>query len=143
MISTFDRDGVTLQYPTNWTLEFEPDGEGWTAAIHSPETAFVLVGLRPDLDSPAELADEVLETLRNEYQELDSTSVVESLAGRPAIGHDVDFLTLDTAVMCRTRCLDTATGPLMVMSQVSKYDAEKNDLVLRAICASLRVTDEL
>jgi hypothetical protein len=142
MIATFDRSGVRFQYPSNWTLDVETDGDGWTAIVQSPETAFVLVGLRPDADAAAELADEVLDTLRTEYEEIETEDVVVPFAGRPAIGHDVDFLTLDTAVNCRTRCVDTANGPLVVMCQVSHYDRDKNEAVLQAIEASFQIADE-
>jgi hypothetical protein len=145
VIQTFERDGIRFQYPGNWTVEAtegEPGEGGWTVSVQSPETAFLLVSLRPDADDPAQLADQTLEALRAEYQELDSENVVETLAGAVAIGHDVDFLTVDTPITCRTRCLDTSAGPLLVMAQTSEYDRPRNDPVLRAICASLTVEGE-
>jgi hypothetical protein len=145
MIQSFERDGVRFQYPANWTVEAtdgEPAEGGWTVSVQSPETAFLLVSLRPDADDPARLADQTLEAMRGEYKELDSDNVVETLAGVVAIGHDIDFLTVDTAITCRTRCLETPAGPLLVMAQTSEYDRERNDPVLRAICASLTVDEE-
>jgi hypothetical protein len=138
----FDRSGVRFQYPTNWSLDVEDVGDGWTATVQSPETAFVLVSLRPDADAPAELADEAAAALRAEYKELDAVAAVESLAGRPAVGYDIDFLTIDTATVCRIRCVDTPAGPLLVLSQVSEYDRGRNDPVLRAVAASLAVEDD-
>jgi hypothetical protein len=142
MIAKFDRSGIHFQYPSNWTLDIEEEGEGWTATVQSPETAFLLVGLRPDAAAPAELADEVFATLRDEYKELEADDVIEPFAGLPSIGHDVDFLTIDTPVNCRTRCIDSPQGPVVILCQVSHYDREKNDLVLRAICASFRIDEE-
>ena len=142
MVAKFDRSGVRFQFPTNWALDVEDNGDGWTATVQSPETAFVLVALRPDADSPSELANEALEVLQAEYKELDAEPVVESLAGRPAVGHDVDFLTLDTATACRTRCIDTASGALLVMTQVSEYDRGRHEPVLLAVLTSLAVDDD-
>jgi len=145
MIQSFERDGIRFQYPGNWTLEAsegEPGEGGWTVSVQSPETAFLLVSLRPDADDPAQLADRTLEAIQGEYKELDSENVVETLAGVVAVGHDIDFLTVDTAIVCRTRCLETPVGPLLVMCQVSEYDRARNDPVLRAICASLTVEEE-
>ena len=142
MIQTFERDGVRFQYPGNWTVEVEDADDGWTVSVQSPEMAFLVVSLRPEALDPADLADQTLDALKGEYKELDAENVVETVAGRPAIGHDIDFLTLDTAITCRTRCLETPAGPLLVMSQVSEFDRPQNEPVLRAIGASLRVEEE-
>ena len=143
MINTFERDGVRFEYPGNWTAEpAESEAGGWAVSVHSPETAFILVALRPEADDPAQLADRTLEALRAEYQELDAEDVVEAIGGLAAVGHDIDFLTLDTPITCQTRCVGTPAGPLLVMWQTSEYDRERNEPVLRAIRASLTVEQE-
>jgi hypothetical protein len=141
MIQTFERSGVTFRYPANWKLETDEAGDGWTVTLQSPETAFLLVSLRPDADGPGQVADEALAILKAEYPEMDAEPAVEDLAGLPAIGHDLDFLTLDTAITGWTRSVDTTAGPLLVMWQTSEYDREQNEPVLRAITASLRIEE--
>jgi hypothetical protein len=142
----FERDGVRFRYPADWAVEAGDDpaaGDGgWAVTVQSPETAFLLVSLRPDADDPADLADQALAALKAEYQELDAEPVTETVAGTVAIGHDLDFLTVDTAVVCRIRALDTTAGPLLVMAQVGEYDREQHDPVLRAIVASLAIETE-
>lgn len=137
----FERDGVRFRYPANWTVEpgDDPDADdgGWSVTVQSPETAFLFVSLRPDADTPADLADQALAALKAEYKELDAENAVETIAGTAAVGHDIDFLTVDTAVVCRTRVLDTSAGPLLVLAQVGEYDRDQHDPVLRAIVASL------
>jgi hypothetical protein len=143
MISQFNQAGVSFSYPTNWRIEAENSGETeWTVSVHSPATAFVLLSLRPDARDPADLADQTLEALKAEYKELDAENRVETIAGHLTIGHDIDFLTVDTAISCRTRCLETPSGPLLVMCQYSEFDREQNEPVLRAIVASLQVEIE-
>ncbi len=112
------------------------------ATLISPDTALLVATLRPEADSPAELADEALAALQLEYKELDEEPAVESIAGRSAVGHDVDFLTLDTTAFCRIRGLDTAAGPLLILAQMSEYDRVRLDPVLRAVVASLQLTEE-
>lgn len=143
MIRTFERSGVRFRYPANWTAEAEDaDGGGWAVTVQSPDTAFALVSLRPDAANAADLADETLAALAAEYKELDAETAVETVGGVAAVGHDIDFLTLDAAVACRTRCVETPTGPLLLMSQVSEYDRGKNEPVLRAVVASLEIDEE-
>lgn len=141
-MSEFDRDGVSFQYPANWRVETEEADEGWTVTVTSPQTAFAVVALRPDARDPADLADQTFEAIKAEYQELDAENAVQTIAGQVAIGHDIDFVTVDTATVCRTRCLETPAGPLLVLCQTSEYDRERNDPVLRAIVASLAVEEE-
>jgi hypothetical protein len=143
-MNTFDRDGISFRYPANWRVETE-EGEvegSWTVTLTSQETAFVLVSLRPDARDQADLADQTLDAIKEEYKELDAEDAVEKLAGQVAIGHDLDFMTLDTSITCRTRCLQTPAGPLLVMCQTSEYDRQQNDPILRAIVASLAVEEE-
>ncbi len=142
MIDTFDRDGIRFPYPGNWRPDPEAvddGGAGWTIVLQSPGAAFLLVSLRPEADNPAELADQTLDALKAEYQELDAEDVIETLAGRVAIGHDIDFLTLDTTVACLTRSVDTPAGPLLLMGQASEYEKATAEPVFRAVFASLVV----
>ncbi len=144
-MATFERDGVRFQYPENWTVEVSEsagDDGGWAVSVQSPETAFVLVALHTDADSLADLADRTLDAIKAEYKELDAENAVETLAGRVAIGHNIDFLTLDTTVTCWTRCVDTPAGPLLVLCQTSEHDRDRNEPVLRVVCASLQIEEK-
>ena len=143
MAAVFERSGVKFQFPENWAVETEDsDSGGWTVAVQSPVTAFVVVSLRTDGQTATEVAVEALAAIRTEYADAEAEAVVESLAGRPALGHDIDFLTLDTTTSCWTRCVDTADGPLLVLCQVSDFDRAVNEPVLNAITTSLEIADE-
>lgn len=143
MIAEFKQAGISFRYPTNWRIEAENSGETeWTVSVHSPDTAFILFSLRADARDPAELADQTLLALKSEYKELDAENRVETISGHLTIGHDIDFLTVDTAITCRTRCLETPSGPLLVMSQTSEYDRDRHDPVLQAIVASMQVESD-
>ncbi len=142
-MNVFTRNGISFRYPENWQVEVDESPEGgWAVTVNSPLTAFVVVSLQPDAGDPAELADQTLAAFKAEYEDLDSENRLETIAGRMAMGHDIDFLTLDTPITCRTRCLETLAGPLLLMTQVSEFDREANDLVLRAVVASLQLEED-
>jgi len=141
MSRIFERSGVSFQYPDNWKLDTEEAGDGWTVTLQSPETAFLLVSLRPDAVGAGQLADEALTALKAEYPELDAEPAVDDVAGLPAVGHNLDFLTLDITITGWSRSIDTTAGPLLVMWQASEYDRERHEPVLRAIAASLSIED--
>ncbi|HEY1186664.1 MAG TPA: hypothetical protein VGE74_03355 [Gemmata sp.] len=140
----FERDRIAIRYPESWTVEETEDAESgaWAVTVSSPDTAFLQMSLQPDADHPGDLADQTLEALKGEYEELDWEDVVETIRGQPAVGFNADFLTLDTATTCRVRCLATDAGALLLLTQVSDYDRERNDPVLTAIVGSLDVDTE-
>jgi hypothetical protein len=141
-MNTFNRDGISFRYPANWGVEAEEGEGGWTVTLTSPQTAFVILSLRPDARDPADLADQTLDAIKAEYKELDAENTIQTIAGQVAIGHDIDFMTVDTPTTCRTRCLESPAGPLLVLCQTSDIDRARNDPVLRAIVASLAVDEE-
>jgi hypothetical protein len=132
VIGTFDEAGIRFRYPENWKLEREDTEGGWTVSLQSPETAFVTIGLYQD--GP--------DAMREDYPDLEAEDCVDSLAGRPAIGHDIRFFSLDLTNTCWIRSFYCSRGTVVVMCQVNDLELEKNEPVLRAICASLQVDDE-
>ena len=146
MIATFNRSGILFKYPKNWTLALDasPDGaEGWTANIESPATAFVVLSLRPEADSPVQLADEALAALLSEYPDLEQLPVVVSVAGLPAVGYEVDFVTVDTTVECRILGVESPAGPLLILTQVGDFDRSPNADVLDAVLVSMTFVEEV
>ena len=141
MIAAYEDRGVRFRYPTSWQLEQEDTEAGWTLTLQSPNTAFILLSLREDMPAPAELADSVYEALRQEYPSLESEEAVESVAGQPAVGHDIRFFSFDLTNTCWTRCFRSDAGTLLLMCQANDLDLETQEPVMRAICASLQVDE--
>lgn len=142
MSAVFTDEGICFQYPENWLLEREDTEDGWTVAVQSPATAFLLLSMRTDLPSIEEMANTALEALRDDYPELEAEECTESFAGLPAVGHDIRFFKFDLTNTCWTRSFYTPQGTVLVFCQTSDLEPEKNELVLRAICASMKVEDE-
>jgi len=142
MALQFDEDGIRFRYPENWRLEREENDAGWTISLQSPDTAFMVISLRDDISSTDEMAETTLAALREDYPDLEADECIDSLAGQPAIGHNIRFFSLDLTNTCWTRCFYSAGGPILVMCQSNDLDLEKNEPLLRAICASLEVDEE-
>ncbi len=142
MAAQFEDGGIRFRYPENWRLEREDNEAGWTVSVQSPETAFVMVCLREDMPSTDHLADAALDALREEYPELEADDCVDSLAGQPAIGHDIHFISLDLTNTCWTRSFYSSRGTVLVLCQMNDLELDKHEPVLRAICASMELDDE-
>ena len=142
MAERFEHDGVCFQYPENWRLEREDSDTGWTVMLQSPDTAFFLLSLDEDGPGCEQMANTALDALREDYPDLEAEDCVDSLAGQPAIGHDIRFTSLDLTNTCWTRSVYSAGGTVLVMCQLNDLERELNEPVLRAICASLELADE-
>jgi hypothetical protein len=142
MVAEFDGSGFRFKYPDNWRLEREEDEAGFTVSVQSPETAFFMLCLRRDNPKTEDVADMALEALREEYPGLEADDCIDAVAGQPAIGHNIQFFSLDLTNTCWTRCFYTGRGTVLLLSQFNDLEMEKNEPVLRAICASLKLDDD-
>jgi hypothetical protein len=141
MAAQFDDGGIRFRYPENWSLEREDSEEGWTVSLQSPGTAFLMLCLRSDMPPPDQMTATALDALRADYPDLEADDRVESLAGQPAVGHDIRFFSLDLTNTCWTRSFYTAQGTVLLLCQTSDLELETTEPVLRAICASLEVEE--
>src|SRR5262245_45205021 len=142
MAEQFEESGIQFRYPENWRLEREETDSGWTVLLQSPDTAFFLLSLNEDGPSSEEVARTALEALREDSPDLEADDCVDSLAGQPAVGHDIRFTSLDLTNTCWTRSFYCADGTVLVLCQLNDLELESNEPVLRAICASLRLEEE-
>jgi hypothetical protein len=142
MVETYEEEGIRFRFPENWRLEREDNEAGWTVSLQSPETAFVTIGLYQDMLDAEGMAETALAAMRDDYPDLEAEDRVDSLAGRPAIGYDIRFFSFDLTNTCWIRSFYCSRGTVVVMCQVNDLEVEKNEPVLRAICASLEVDDD-
>jgi hypothetical protein len=141
MAAEFSESGVSFRYPESWTIEREESESGWVVTVNSPGTAFVTVCLRQDRPGVKELSTAVLDTLRQDYPELEADEKTERLAGRKSFGHDIRFFSLDLTNSCWTRSFSSPSGTVLVMCQTSDLELETTGPILKAIRDSLRVSD--
>jgi hypothetical protein len=141
MVAEFEEAGIRFKYPENWRLEREENESGWSVSVQSPETAFAMICMREDMPSSDAMADTALAALREDYPDLEADDCVDSLAGQPAIGHNIRFFSLDLTNTCWTRSFYTPQGTVLVLCQFNDLESDTNEQVLRAICASLEVED--
>jgi hypothetical protein len=112
MSGIYDDHGIRFEYPDDWEVEVTDDGPRVTASVQSPGgLAFALVTVDEDRPSPAELADEALAALKDEYPTLDAFPALETIDGHKAVGHDVEFTSLDLNNACVIRSFRTPSGP--------------------------------
>lgn len=141
MAQSFERDGLSLEYPDDWTLEEDTVESGWTVSINSKTTPCLVLSYRDDVDDPSEVGDAVLEGLRESYESLEAESVVETIGESPTVGFDIHFFHLDFTNTAWVRVLPFGVGTLLVMAQTCDTEIEDFEPLFREMMASVKVTD--
>lgn len=142
MPGVFERDGIRFQYPENWRLETSDSEAGWTVSLQSPDTAFLMLSFDDSMPEPEVMAQTALVALEGEYPNLESEECYETVAGQPAVGHDIRFFSLDLTNTCYVRSFHSGAGTVLLLWQLNDLELEDTEPVLRAICASLRVEED-
>jgi hypothetical protein len=142
MSRQFQSDGISFVYPDNWRLDREDGSDGWTVLLQSPGTAFLMLTCDRSGAAAEEVAAAALEALQADYPGLEAQPRIDTLAGQMAVGHDVQFFSLDLTNTCWTRSFDCAAGVVLVLCQANDLELDEYEPVLRAVCASLTVEDE-
>jgi hypothetical protein len=143
MTEIYDDHGIRFEYPGDWEIEVTDDGPLTTVAIQAPSgLAFALVTVDDDCPAPAEVADQALDALREEYPVLDAVPALESINGHRAVGHDVEFISLDMTNSCTIRCFRTPRRTVLLFGQWSDLVGEECESTLGAVRRSFEETDD-
>ncbi len=143
MAASYEREGIRFQYPENWRVETSESAEGWSVAVHSPQTAFMLLTVSRDRPPVEETLETTLSALREDYPDLESEESTERIAQHRAQGRDVQFFSMDLTNSCWLRSFRTSATTILILSQTSDLELELMEPVLRAIRASLEVADSV
>jgi hypothetical protein len=140
--ATYEDHGIRFEYPEEWDLDVTDDDSIMTVSLQSPGgLAFALVTVDESCPAPAEVADEALAAMREEYPGLDAMPALETIDGHPAVGHDVEFISLDMTNACAIRCFRTPRRTVLVFGQWSDLEAELNEPLIQGVRRTLTETD--
>jgi hypothetical protein len=142
MSQHYEADGISFRYPDNWRLDREESEDGWTVLLQSPGTAFMTLSCDTSGASSEEVAATALAALQADYPALEAQPQVETLAGQMALGHDMQFFSLDLTNTCWTRSFYCDAGTMLVLCQCNDLELEQYEPALRAICASLQLRED-
>ena len=133
MHGIFEDHGIRFAYPTDWEVEVDSDGAKTTVSLQRPDgVAFALVALDEARPDPASVASEVLDAMQEEYPDLDAAPALETIDGHRAVGHDLEFFSLDATSGCTIRCFRTDRRTVLVFGQWSDLEGESpSDQILR------------
>jgi hypothetical protein len=141
-MAEFEQDGIGFRYPENWQIQREETESGWTVSVQSPMTAFFMLTYDDEMPAQELMAETALEALREEYPDLEADEMLESVAGQPAVGHDIRFFSFDLTNTCWTRCFYSGRGTLLALWQANDLELEEVEPIFAAIRASLHIDED-
>jgi hypothetical protein len=143
MSGIYDDHGIRFEYPADWELDVTDDGPRVTVGVQSSTgLAFALVTVDDDRPAPADLADEALAALQEEYPTLHAMPALEVIDGHKAVGHDVEFISLDLNNAGAIRAFRTPRRTIFCLAQWSDdLEGEEAEQTLKALRRSLEETD--
>jgi hypothetical protein len=95
-----------------------------------------------DMPETELMAATALDAMKEEYEGLEFEPITESIAGQPAIGHDMRFFSLDLTNTCGTRSFYSDTGTVLLFWQSTDLDLEDVEPIFKAVRTSMKVEDE-
>jgi hypothetical protein len=138
MPARFESLGISFQYPDNWALDDSDAVLGrQSVTVYSPGGAFWSVAVHPGSPDPAKLAAAIVETMKNEYDSLESEPAAETVVGYELAGYDLAFYCLDLTNTALIRSLRIAQTTYTIFCQAEDRDFERLRAVFQAITTSL------
>jgi len=135
---TFDKLGISFQYPDNWELDDSDARLGRrSVTVYSPGGAFWSISLHSGSIPPKKLTSAVLEAMKEEYNSLEVEDINEVVAGRELSGYDFAFYCFDLTNTATVRSVKIAHTTYVIFCQAEDREYEQVREVFRAITASL------
>jgi hypothetical protein len=138
MPATYQKYGVSFQYPENWKVVEE--GARWPreVTVESPSGAIWALHIYFPPEKPARLLKDALAAMQREYNDVESTFVSETLhPSTVAEGYDLLFFYLDLIVECRLRSFTFHDKTFLLITQAEEREYQQLEPVFRAITTSL------
>lgn len=138
MPAVFERFGVRLMYPENWSL-MDLEVEDWprTVTIQSTDTGFWTLHVYPPGTETDSLVEELTQAIRAEFGELEVLPAVEVFGDTATSGVDIAFFLLDLLVEAKIRYVHTPSATLLWHYQAESREFEQIEPVFQAIAVSM------
>ncbi|MDR2169275.1 MAG: hypothetical protein LBP59_03955 [Planctomycetaceae bacterium] len=139
----YDKHGVYICYPDNWDMK-----DAWMnridgmVQITNGDGAFWILKKYPAGQNPDEIAEEALEVMRSEYQDMEIDRIEEIMYEKYVTGYSMTFFYLDLMNEARVLTFDTGVLTYVIFWQTGNQliiHADKEiptDSVLDAITVS-------
>ena len=138
MPATFDKMGIAFQYPENWTLDEKDAVTGRRAVtVYSPGGGFWTVAQHSHSADPDELVRAAVSAIQQEYEQVETEEIRETVADRELIGCNLNFFYLDLTNTACVRVLPGQRAAYSIFYQAEDREFTAIHRVFEAMTVSL------
>ena len=137
MHRVFEHHGVRFEYPDDWILHEQSSPEEISITVNSPETSFWSLTLLFERPDPYRVIETVLDTLREEYFEIDVYPSEDRLGDSRTVARDVDFVCHELIGSAFLRAAVAPGFTLLVLYQGADFELDETHSVLERVSKSL------
>jgi hypothetical protein len=140
---TYADHGVGFEFPSDWEVEVTRDDSEVTIAVQEPSgSAFVLVTADESCSDPSDVAETALDTIREEYPDLDAVAFEETIGEYDVTGHDVEFFALDIANAAIIRGFSTPERTILFFGQWTELGDNNFADTIRGMFRSIKEIED-
>lgn len=134
----YDRSGIQFMYPDNWKVVDEQlDGFPRSVTVQSPSGAFWSLDIHPFSVRSEDLINEMVQAIADEYDDVESEPVEETVEEYDATGADLYWSCLDFVIKARLRSFKNGHATYVTLYQAEDRDFDEFEAVFRAMTHSL------
>jgi hypothetical protein len=137
MREVYDRHGITFQYPADWEVSEQEQGDECLITASGPGTSFWSVGLFRDRPSPDLVLETALAAFKDEYPDLDFYEANDELLNQPTVGYDLEFFCLELVNTARIRSFLAKDFTVLVLCQADDTELETSDPLFEEMSQSV------
>lgn len=130
MREVYDQHGITFQYPGDWEISEQEQGDECLVTVSGPGTSFWSVGLFRDRPHPDLVLETALAAFQDEYPDLDSYQSDDEILNQPTSGIDLEFFCLELVNTARMRAFLAKNFTILVLYQADDTELETSQPLL-------------
>lgn len=137
MPNTYRTTGLRFAYPSGWEAHEEQTEEGLSITVAGEGSAFCSVMLMPDRPPAESVIEAAMTAYRESYDDFDVYPVTCRIAGRDAVGRDVDFFCMELVNSAWLRAFRTGRFTVLVLAQSGPDEQRGAKKAFETVCESL------
>lgn len=137
MDQLYSAHGIRFRYPNDWELSENQDDRDISISVNSPDTSFWTLTLLDGRPAPERVLQEVVETLRGEYAEMDEYSTKAVIHQTECQACDLQFMQYEIINTAYVRACPAGSRTALILYQGMDRELESTRPILEAITASL------
>jgi hypothetical protein len=138
MTALLEKFGVRVPYPENWSVDggsSQQYSETWS--VQSPEGAFWSLSVHDGPENLTDLAATVLDTIREEYGDVETEVVEETIADTDLHGFNLTFYCQELLIQAQCRVFLVDGRKFIVLCQGEDRDFDRQHAVFDAMTRSV------